>query len=79
MSMSATLIIIIAFNLSLGKNMLITKGGVILDGHHLFDVKMFEQVNVQSLLLSVTYIECKLTYCMTMSLSILNRYINLLS
>lgn len=53
--------------------MLITKGGVILDGHHLFDVKMFEQVNVQSLLLSVTYIECKLIYCMTitMSLSIL--------
>lgn len=59
--------------------MLITKIEVILDGHHLFDVKMFEQVNVQSLLLSVTYIECKLTYCMTMSLSILNRYINLLS
>lgn len=51
--------------------MLITKIEVILDGHHLFDVKMFEQVNVQSLLLSVTYIECKLTYCMTMSLSIL--------
>lgn len=28
--------------------MLITKGGVILDGHHFFDVKMFEQVNVQA-------------------------------
>lgn len=32
--------------------MLITKGGVILDGHHLFDVKMFEQVNVQLIIVS---------------------------
>lgn len=42
MSMFVILIIIIVFNFLLGKNMLIMKGGVILDGYYFFDVKMFE-------------------------------------